>query len=356
MGIHFVFFPLIYVIIFIVAVFGNCMFVIAVSRNTKLHSSVFIFLANQSISDLLFINVTLFSVVEFIMQTWIFGDIFCRINGFMLEICYTVSILSLCAVAVERYLLICNVNNTKKTTQWCVKASALIWLISGVLCCPGLYGYTANHQPTYDVGVNASTNGFRATENITTRSVRFQCSARYWSKTVYITYCCIHGAIVYLIPILIMLFTHHFIAKALKKQKITQHYEDDTFGESRSTWNEDKTMRQRRHKLAMSKMSRNLKVIKLLITITVTFVVIWSPFMMMRVVRKMVFVPHTVWTAVQGLILTSTNTNFFITLKMSAEFKKTIQLLMKCADEKVDRRNYSNAFNRLYVCSITSQV
>lgn len=83
MSVFVIILPLIYTVVFVCAVLGNTLFITAVYRNTKLHSSVFVFLANQSISDLLFINFTLFSVVEFVMGSWELGDIFCRIMGIL---------------------------------------------------------------------------------------------------------------------------------------------------------------------------------------------------------------------------------------------------------------------------------
>ena len=150
-----------------------------------------------------------------------FGDVLCRITGFLLDICYTVSILSLCAVSMERYLLICNVNPSKKTKTWCVKVDVFIWIVSALLCCPTLYGYTAQQQQqqqqqTYNHHGLLTTNSSITINGNSSLS----CSARYWSNTSYIIYCCIHGGVVYVVPMGVMLVTHHLIARALKQQRM----------------------------------------------------------------------------------------------------------------------------------------
>ena len=142
MSLNYILLPL-YIIIFITAVCGNSLFIAAIVKNKKLHSAVFIFLANESLSDLIFIILSVFKVVEFLMNNWIFSDAFCWIKGEFIEVCYTVSILSLSAVAIERYILICHLHKTRKTVTWCLRASGLIWILSMLICSPLFYGYAA---------------------------------------------------------------------------------------------------------------------------------------------------------------------------------------------------------------------
>ena len=87
-----------------------------------------------------------------------------------------------------------------------------------------------------------------------------------------------------------------------------------------------------RAKKFMKRAIRNMKIIKLLITITVIFSLLWSPFVITRIVRRIIKVPQVVWTAIQLIIMISTTTNFFITMKMSAEFKKTVVSLINCTN------------------------
>ena len=122
-----------------------------------------------------------------------------------------------------------------------------------------------------------------------------------------------------------MLVTHHLIARALKKQRTS----------SLNTFSFTSIVPDVVKKKTMRNMARNLRVIKLLFTITVTFFLLWTPWVIVRIVRRIVFIPQMIWTTIQGVILISTTTNFFISLNMSLEFKKTVERLLRWkADEE----------------------
>ena len=60
-------FPVIYIIIFIVGVFGNCIFIGVVSITKDLHFPVFLILSNECVSDVLFLYGTIFLATDYIM-------------------------------------------------------------------------------------------------------------------------------------------------------------------------------------------------------------------------------------------------------------------------------------------------
>merc|ERR1712159_534776 len=51
-------------------------------------------------SDMLFTLSSIVEITEYIQGKWVFGDLFCRIHGTLIEIFYTVSILTLTVMAV----------------------------------------------------------------------------------------------------------------------------------------------------------------------------------------------------------------------------------------------------------------
>ena len=76
----------IYVIIVVLGLFGNTFILAVIIRNSKLHHPVYIFLANQSLSDLLFAILSVGDVVYLNMGTWNMGEAFCKIQGAVMQV------------------------------------------------------------------------------------------------------------------------------------------------------------------------------------------------------------------------------------------------------------------------------
>ena len=57
---------IIYVLIFVIAMFANCIFIGVVNRSKDLHTPVFLILSNECVSDLLFLLATTFFASDFI--------------------------------------------------------------------------------------------------------------------------------------------------------------------------------------------------------------------------------------------------------------------------------------------------
>ena len=100
-----------------------------------------------------------------------------------------------------------------------------------------------------------------------------------------------------------------------------------------------KTIKMRKDRL------RNQKVIKMLVIITTVFAVLWAPVFVCFLVRLTIPIPKSVWKSIQGLVLASTTTNFFVFQRMSPEFKKTCASLFrfKRVTYNVELRNISGS-------------
>ena len=72
---------IIYVLIFEIAMFSNCIFIGVVSRSKDLHTPVFLILSNECVSDLVFLFASIFAASDFII-----GKLFVMIDHI---ICYT---------------------------------------------------------------------------------------------------------------------------------------------------------------------------------------------------------------------------------------------------------------------------
>ena len=330
MNFNFILLP-VYVVIFIIAVCGNSIFIAAISRNKKLHSAVYIFLANQSLSDLVFIVISVFMAIEFLMKTWIFGEVFCRILGPSIEVCYTVSILSLTAVTMERYYSICHLYlYHKRRVNLCLRDSGIIWLISIFVCSPLFYAYTVH------IGTETKVN-------LTSTEITYRCGTQYWSKIEGLVFHCVHAAFIYILPLGIMIFAHSKIVISLKEfsrhdaftrlRKIKYRNSCDVTIVSASTTTNNhafsRTIYDRETVKMMKEHTRNLRILKLLTYITITFFVLWSPFIIGRVIGRVMYISEIPWATIQLLILVSSSINFFITMRMSPELRRTVLSSLK---------------------------
>ena len=437
---HLILIPVIYFFVFVAGISGNALFIGAVLKNKKLQSCVFILLANESLSDLIFVLLSLFLGTQFLLDDWIFSDMFCRIHGAFIEVCFTVSILSLSAVAVERYLSICNIDHGRKSVTWCIKVCVVIWLVSFLVCAPLLYGYssTTEHNTIVTTATKHTNTTTTTTSTTTTTTMtatrsssqqylgqsfsrmngtmislgpkKSKCFITYWSKSAGLLYMCAQCAIIYILPLAIMVFTHWKIASVLKlttrpssTTKTTtisvKSYEESSCSSTSQNANNNNNHKNNNHnnknsckneineknnencqndckerlstlkimkkgvfhsetsvgqqnsktifhgcnrysttissiekdKIARTSF-RNVRIIKLLVTVTVTFFVLWSPFIVSRISTRMNnFIPEVGWAVIQLLVLLSTTTNFFISMKMSPQFHNTVTSIFGCS-------------------------
>nr|XP_022287463.1 trissin receptor-like [Crassostrea virginica] len=111
----------------------------AIVRTVRLRSLTNFFLANLAIADF---SVGVFCVLPtlstFLSQTWLLGQAMCKIYYFMWNLSYTVSILILTAIAVERYIAIRFPLKARGcfTSKRLILTQVGIWLIAGIYSTP----------------------------------------------------------------------------------------------------------------------------------------------------------------------------------------------------------------------------
>lgn len=86
---------------------GNLMTVLAFALDQRLRTRFNVLIVNLAIADLLYCTVLQpISVDSYLHLRWRSGPLVCRIFGFLLFLSNSVSILTLCLVAISRYLLV----------------------------------------------------------------------------------------------------------------------------------------------------------------------------------------------------------------------------------------------------------
>lgn len=86
---------------------GNLMTILAFTFDQRLRTRFNVLIVNLAIADLLYCTVLQpISVDSYLHLRWRSGHLWCRIFGFLLFLSNSVSILTLCLVAISRYLLV----------------------------------------------------------------------------------------------------------------------------------------------------------------------------------------------------------------------------------------------------------
>ncbi|KAJ1159731.1 hypothetical protein NDU88_000236 [Pleurodeles waltl] len=97
------------IIVTLVGTVGNILTVLAFALDKKLQTRFNILIVNLTFADLLYCALLQpFSVDSYLHLYWRSGATFCRVFGMLLFVSNSVSILTLCLIAVSRYLLIAN--------------------------------------------------------------------------------------------------------------------------------------------------------------------------------------------------------------------------------------------------------
>lgn len=306
----------IYIIILLIALIGNTLFFVAVILNKKLKKTAFIILANQCLSDLLFNFLSIFDAVQYATSDWVFGLHVCRIQSTMIEITYTVSGLSLCSVAVKRYMEICfDCKVSGHKVRRCILICFAIWLASFTISSPLFY---ANSVSVY-------TNTSHNNNAIISRRCGTNCAVSVWINKADLIYHCVQFSLIYLTPLIILSFT---------SAKIIYTLLNNTRKKSQCLRRQKRS--KERKQIMLKENARNMKITKLLTIITICFFVLWTPFVVIRIAQSVMAVPELSFTVCQLFLFASSAPNFYITYAMSAVFRKTVKRLVRMRKNTVD--------------------
>ncbi|KAB0800805.1 hypothetical protein PPYR_06544, partial [Photinus pyralis] len=131
---------LLYVAIFITGLLGNICTCIVIARNKSMHTATNYYLFSLAISDLLLL---ISGLPTEIYSTWskypyVFGEIFCILQGFAAETSANATVLTITAFTIERYVAICHpfLSHTMSKLSRAVKYIIVIWLLAMCLALP----------------------------------------------------------------------------------------------------------------------------------------------------------------------------------------------------------------------------
>lgn len=287
-------FSTIYVSTCLTSIIGNCVVLLVCYRGTRrrfLASTTPLFnlyVANLAVADTLFTLLTAFDAASLFPGKWIFGDILCKIQGFLLESCYSASILTLVAISRERLKLaseiqmksrVCRANERKKRT-------IILWISTFLLCSPLLLFYTI-------------------LQNNDEKNICTNLALKDLGRQVYYS---LAAVVMFFVPLSFMIWTHLRITRAFKVQVMPNK------------------------KILESIRIRQKKVTKMLRVVTLVFVCLWAPFIIVRQLKYFhLYNGYAFWMLSQLLILMSAASNPCIYIFYSSPFRAYIKSLVNCS-------------------------
>uniref|UniRef100_A0A8C8SVW9 G-protein coupled receptors family 1 profile domain-containing protein n=1 Tax=Pelusios castaneus TaxID=367368 RepID=A0A8C8SVW9_9SAUR len=131
------FIPL-YCLLVAVACLGNAFLIGCIATDKKLHNATNFFLGNLSLGDLLMCLtcVPLTASYAFEERGWLFGQAMCHAVALLQATTVYVSVLSLAAIAVDRYMVVAYPVRRRIALRYCGLAVAAIWALALALAAP----------------------------------------------------------------------------------------------------------------------------------------------------------------------------------------------------------------------------
>ena len=275
-----------YFLVFLLSILGNSFVLFLCFKLKRRPFSMKWFIANLAFADLAFNTLTILDFINFVW-TWIGGQLSCKLASFVIEACYTSSIMTLVLISFERLKAVVNPFSARFTAPVATLRKLIaLWASSFIIASPLLYAYEAQMNVS---GIVFCTN---ATFGDLGRQI-------YYS---------IHAVCFFLFPLIYMIYAQKNIFLSLRSGAFP-----------------------RRHAFATANAKRYYKVAKILAALTVAFVICWSPFMVVRTLMYFHLAKDGyIWRASQLLIHLNTALDPIMYGIFGDDLKRYLQSLFKC--------------------------
>ena len=280
-----------YAVVFTLAFVGNTLALITCYKTYKVTTSVLLcYIACLASADLMFTLLSIFDLVAFIGKgDWFGGNPVCKIQSFLIEACYTVSILTLVAISRERLRAVSSpvLARAQRSAERSL-IPIIIWVIGIASCTPLLYAYYIKKEE--DTGKSL-------------------CLNEYMGDSGRQIYYAIQAGLLFLLPLGFMIWAHIRIFVLLARHVRTRN----------------SIMSDNREGL------KQRKVTKMLAVVTLVFFICYGPFMVIRALRYYyVYNGDVIWRLGQMMIFIQAAVNPIIYCFYSKQFRFSFKDLICC--------------------------
>lgn len=244
-----------YTLILLAGFIGNATVCVIIACNRSMHTATNYYLFNLAIADTLYLLFGLPFEIHMFWHNypWLFGATFCKLKSLISEACSYASVLTIVAFSVERYIAICHpiyayvMDNLKRV----ILVIVLIWVVSFVSALPfALYRYVnyiiyppPNGEQMIESAICAMHSNFKGL---------------YEASTI----------MFFIIPLFVLIILYARIATKLQNRE--ECHSQGKFGKYTNP--------------AAVKQMKSKSIIRMLITLVITFFVSWAPFHAQRLV------------------------------------------------------------------------
>ncbi|XP_053563826.1 endothelin receptor type B [Bombina bombina] len=131
-------------VIFVVGIVGNSTLLWIIYKNKTMRNGPNILIASLALGDLLHIIIDIpIMTYRLLTPGWPFGVEMCKLVPFLQKASVGITVLSLCALSVDRYRAVASWSQIKNTSlsKWTVVEVLLIWVVSVILAIPEVIAY-----------------------------------------------------------------------------------------------------------------------------------------------------------------------------------------------------------------------
>lgn len=305
-----------YATVFTLAFVGNIFALITCYKTYKVTTSVLLcYIASLASADLMFTLLSIFDLIAFIGHgDWFGGNPVCKIQSFLIESCYTVSILTLVAISYERLKAVSSpVLARAAPSRERTIILKIIWVIGIASCTPLLYAYYVRKDET---------NG------------NALCDNDYMGDEGRQIYYAIQAGLLFLLPLGFMSCAH---------VRIFQHLSSHVRTRSSITTDRRDGLKQK-------------KVTKMLAIVTLIFFICYGPFMVIRALRYFyVYNGDVMWRLGQMMIFGQAAVNPIIYCFYSKQFRFSFKDLIRCRGFRTVEMRKPRSSSTKSISSIRSQ-
>uniref|UniRef100_A0A4X2LJN8 Mu-type opioid receptor n=2 Tax=Vombatus ursinus TaxID=29139 RepID=A0A4X2LJN8_VOMUR len=242
-----------YSIVCVVGLFGNFLVMYVIIRYTKMKTATNIYIFNLALADALATSTLPFQSVNYLMGTWPFGTILCKI---VISIDYYnmfTSIFTLCTMSVDRYIAVCH---PVKALDFRTPRNAKIvnvcnWILSSAIGLPVMFMATTKYrQGSIDC------------------TLTFSHPTWYWENLLKI---CVF-IFAFIMPVLIITVCYGLMILRLKSVRMLSGSKE-----------KDRNLR---------------RITRMVLVVVAVFIVCWTPIHIYVIIKALVTIPETTFQTV----------------------------------------------------------
>uniref|UniRef100_A0A8C9EDI2 Mu-type opioid receptor n=1 Tax=Phocoena sinus TaxID=42100 RepID=A0A8C9EDI2_PHOSS len=242
-----------YSIVCVVGLFGNFLVMYVIVRYTKMKTATNIYIFNLALADALATSTLPFQSVNYLMGTWPFGTILCKI---VISIDYYnmfTSIFTLCTMSIDRYIAVCH---PVKALDFRTPRNAKIvnicnWILSSAIGLPVMFMATTKYrQGSIDC------------------TLTFSHPTWYWENLLKI---CVF-IFAFIMPVLVITVCYGLMILRLKSVRVLSGSKE-----------KDRNLR---------------RITRMVLVVVAVFIVCWTPIHIYVIVKALITIPETTFQTV----------------------------------------------------------